>query len=122
MNPLNPQQLSQAIGQMTPTAADLANAQVMLEFTKPANSDAITGMVSFGNSTTLDDFVGTPPVSLGTTTAATDVFTAANQFVLSGFEAFDPVATPAPPSLLLLYSGLLGLAGLAKWRRHPQED
>jgi len=108
------------IGAMTPTPADLANPQLLMVFSKPANSDAITAMVSFGTSNTLDDFVGTPMASLGTTTAATDVYTAANQFVLPGFEAFDPVAAPEAPSLLLLYSGLLGLAGLAKWRRRSQ--
>ena len=110
------------IGEVALTPAELANPQLLLEFTKSANSDAITANFSFGTGNTLGSFVGTPMASLGTTTAVTDVFTAANQFVLPGFQAFDPVAvaTPEPPSLMLLYSGLLGLAGLAKWRRHPQ--
>jgi hypothetical protein len=108
------------ISEVALTPAELADPQLLLEFTKSANSDAITASYSFGTGNTIGGFVGTPLASLGTTTAATDVFTAANQFVLPGFEAFDPVAAPEPPSLMLLYSGLLGLAGLARWRRRPQ--
>ncbi len=108
------------IGQVALTAAELADPQLLLEFTKSASSDAVSASYSFGTGNTISSFVGTPLASLGTTTAATDVFTAANQFVLPGFAAFDPVAAPEAPSLMLLYSGLLGLAGLAKWRRRPQ--
>jgi len=103
------------IAEVALTPAELADQQILLEFQKSASSDAISALYSFGAGNTLGTFVGTPLASLGTTSAATDVFTATNQFVLPGFEAFDPV--PEPPSLLLLFSGLLGLAGLAEWRR-----
>jgi hypothetical protein len=43
------------------------------------------------------------------------VFFTNHELVLPGFEAFDPV--PEPPSFLLLFSGVLGLAGLAGRRR-----
>ena len=104
------------ISEVTITPAEVTgNTQLLLEFIKNGGTDQISADYSFGAGNTLGTFVGTPLASLGTTSAATDVFTATNQFVLPGFEAFDPV--PEPPSLLLLFSGLLGLAGLAEWRR-----
>jgi hypothetical protein len=103
------------INEVAITPAEVTgNTQLLLEFIKNGSTDQISAYYSFGAGNTILGFVGTPLASLGTTNAATDVFTATNQFVLPGFEAFDPVtAVPEPSSLLLLFSGLLGLAGLA---------
>jgi hypothetical protein len=96
--------------QLTPT--QLAEPNLVLAFGKEtAGSDVVTAGYEFGSFSSL---VGLVIPEFGVTDASTDVFTAANEFVLPGFEAFDPV--PEPPSLLLLFSGLLGLAGLAGWR------
>lgn len=103
------------ISQIQLTSTELSDPQLALEFTKSANSDAVTASFAFG---TFSGLGGISFTSLGTTDASTDVFTTANEFVLPGFEAFDPVtAVPEPPSLLLLVSGLIGFAGLAARRR-----
>jgi hypothetical protein len=93
------------------SGAAQADPQLLLEFTKSGGSDAITAEAEFGTGNTISGFVANHVIVLGTTDATTDVFTAADQFVLPGFEAFDPVtaAVPEPSSLLVLIGGLVGL-------------
>jgi hypothetical protein len=101
------------IAQFKLTPTELAAPQVVLDLTNALSGGGlVTAAYAFGSFSSLPNSF----TVLGTAGPTTDVFTAANQFVLPGFEAFDPV--PEPPSLLLLFSGLLGLAGLAGWRRH----
>jgi hypothetical protein len=97
------------INQIALTPAELANPQLALEFTKAAGSDDVTASYAFG---TFSSLAGITFTALGTTDAATDVFSAANQFVLPGFEAFDPVtaAVPEPGTFAMLGLGVLGVA------------
>jgi hypothetical protein len=98
--------------------ADLADPQMLFEFMKTANTDIIQACYAFGTGNTLASFSVTAGSGcFGNTFSSTNVFNTqpGGDTVRAGFEAFDPV--PEPPSLLLLFSGLLGLAGLAGWRR-----
>jgi hypothetical protein len=97
------------INQIALTPAELADPQLALEFTKAAGSDDVTASYAFG---TFSSLAGITFTALGTTDASTDVFSAANPFVLPGFEAFDPVTAtvPEPATFAVFGIGVLGLA------------
>jgi hypothetical protein len=104
------------ISEVELSAAQLANAQLEFEFTKPANSDVISGFYALGSGNTLASFSGAL-TSLGSTGSTTDVFTASLQTVQAGINAFQPVSVPEPSSVTLVFGGLLALGGLAWGRR-----
>jgi MYXO-CTERM domain-containing protein len=103
------------ISEVELSAAQLADPQLELKFTKGAGTDVVCASYADGTGNTLASFSGALN-SLGCTDSATDVFTASLQTVQTGIEAFDPVAIPEPPSFTLMMSGLIALGGLA-WRR-----
>jgi hypothetical protein len=62
------------IGEFGLTAAELADPQFLLEFTKAANTNVIDACVAFGTGNTLLSFSATP-TCFASTDASTDVFT-----------------------------------------------
>jgi PEP-CTERM motif len=96
--------------------------QLELELTKPsATSDDIIASYLFCNGNTSATCTGsfTP---LGTSGASTDVFTSSAEWVVPGFQAFQPAPVPEPASLLLLGVGCAALAGFRTRRSNREED
>ena len=108
------------IGEFALSAAQQNDPQMEFEFLKSTSADAIQACWATGSGNTLSSFAAHSNGCFPSTDSTTDVFTSAitgGDTVRAGFETFEPVSVPEPPSLLLLFSGLLGLAGLAGWRR-----
>jgi hypothetical protein len=106
------------INQVAVTPAELADSQLELQLTHGSTSnDVITASYAFGTGNTLGSFTGSLTL-LGSTTAATDVFTPTLNFVQPAFQAFAPAPIPEPGSLLLFGTGLAGLGGIVWRRRH----
>jgi hypothetical protein len=96
--------------------------QIELELTKPsATSDDIIASYLFCNGNTFATCTGsfTP---LGTSGASTDVFTSSAEWVVPGFQAFQPAPVPEPACLLLLGVGCAALAGFRTRRSNREED